>query len=166
MRSKQQRRFLITVSTSRPLSERKRVRLHAIVQKLDRESLIVHVIGLTDQLVQALLSNDTDAFRIDIDTVVRSRSGAIEGHTKANRFAIGAWSQDEVQITGMELEHYCSRCAHEHGLVLANQPGPSQAPMIECKPVRHRVRRGLIRNDARGRTKMLGARIAEIGLRR
>src|SRR5262245_24670356 len=117
------------------LAERERKGLDAGVEKLDLESPLTNLAGLSNQLIQALIGGHAVATLVDVGAVRGERRLAVERHAKANRFGPG-WPHYQVQIARMKTIDDASGRLAEPGRVAAHRP----AAGVRQLPVAPRVR--------------------------
>src|ERR1700684_97589 len=96
------------------LTECERISLHTAVQKLDAERMLLHTLGLANELIKTLLANDTVAVGIGIHAMVWARRRAVQLHAETHRFAILAGPQHQVQVACAEAEHDFSSRTREY----------------------------------------------------
>ena len=84
------------------LSEREGIGADAGIEKFDLEGMFRHGPRLPDQLIEPLLPHAAPPCRIDIETVVRPRSLAINPDPETNRGASSGSAQNEVKIAGVK----------------------------------------------------------------
>jgi hypothetical protein len=115
------------------LAEREGERLHARVQKLDRECMVVHPAALTYQLIKALIGDRTAAVGYYVRAMVLTGRRTIDAYAKPYGFAIFVRTQHQMQIPRMEAIPDAARPLPEGGVFLIDFPGAGQAPLIECR---------------------------------
>jgi hypothetical protein len=80
-----------------------------------------------------MFCHDTVALRVRIDPMVRTRSLAVDGHSKVNRFAVNPRAEDKVQITGLKMKDYLSSSSPKHSDLLMVEPFACKAPIVQSK---------------------------------
>lgn len=103
-------------------AERKRVGLNARVEKLDLEGAIRNRTVLPNELIQALLTDDTAAVGISVGAVIRTRGGAINGHTEAYRFTVRCGTKNEMHISSVKSIDDPAALFVESGVFSADRP--------------------------------------------
>jgi hypothetical protein len=104
--------------------------LNAGVEELDRERVISNRAALSDQLVEMLSCHDALPIGIDIDAVTISCRGTVNGDAEPYLLSVHGWTENEMQVAGMEPIDDAAAFLVEHGIFLADRPISCQRPFI------------------------------------
>src|SRR5215469_12862691 len=85
--------------------------MHSWVEKFDEKGMIGYRTFLADHLVEPVISHDSIALSIGIDTVILPWSLAIDCHPVADRSSLGAGAKNDMQVTGMKPEDDLTPCS-------------------------------------------------------
>ena len=127
--------------------------------------MVSDVAFLADELIQPLAGDGPVAVGIGIHTVIGAGRFAVDGDAEAHRLAVAAGPQHQMQVAGVEAIDDTAAGRIQRGALVGDGPVAGQAPGIQF------VDAGLIgvahvAHRAAGRDEILGARVAEISLRR
>src|ERR1700730_7312379 len=149
----------------RGLAECERKRLHTGIEKLDLELSIPDGFRLADQLIQPRFGTHAVALLVNVNSVNSARRLSIEEHAKSHRLVPNRGLHDEMQIAGVKAVHDPAADGVEHNGLLAHRPITREGPMIEPQSRGPNIDVTLVRYCAIPRNEILGALIADIGLR-
>jgi hypothetical protein len=124
-------RFLNRDSVPRirsPKGERKG--LDSRVLKLDCENVIGDSVLLPHQLIQAMFRYDATTLPIRIHTMIFARRLAVNGHSIPHRFAIGGWTEHQMQVARMKVEDDFSAGRLEDRALFVIDPFAGQSPLV------------------------------------
>jgi hypothetical protein len=113
--------------------------------------------------LQTVVPHDSIPVCVRIDSLVFSRSVAIQHHAKAQRLPVGGWAEDKVQVSCMEAEDDLVPSSFERSRLFMVEPLSSESPFIELEVCRLHVDMIGIPMEAALRCEMLSASIANIG---
>src|SRR5580704_2228832 len=147
-------------------SERKGKYLYAGIEKFNFECAVLHFSFLPDQLVQAVFLHHTLALRVGVHAVVFARRGAVDANAKANRLAILARSQNEMQVARMKPEEHFPWGGHQRRMLIAHSPVSGESPLVDGQARRSRVRLWCVFTNRLRRRVILLPRVANVRLRR
>ena len=88
---------------------------------------------LPHQLIEAVLGHNAIALGVGVHSMAFSRSLAIDGHAKANRFAANRWSEHKMQIAGMKTERDLAARRVQYGELFAIDPTAGERPLVQAK---------------------------------
>ena len=99
---------------------------------------------------------------VRIDSMVFSRSVAIQHHAKAHRLPVGGWAEDKVQVSCMEAEDDLAPSSFERSRLFMVEPLSSESLLIELEVCRLHVDMIGVSVEAALRREMLSAGIADM----
>lgn len=86
--------------------------------------MISHWTFLTDQLVKPVICHDSIALLINIETVIRPWSSAINRDPVVDRSSLSAGAENKMQVTGMEPEDDLASRSPEYSSLSLIEPLP------------------------------------------
>src|SRR5580698_796451 len=111
-------------------AEGKRVSLHTRNQKLDAECPVLNLALLTNQLVQTVLRHGAKAVRVDIYSMISSRSFAVYRHAEAHRLPTFRRPQNQVQVARIEAIEDAARCSQRRSDLTLILPVALKRPLV------------------------------------
>ena len=135
------------------------------VLKLDHKGVVGDRALQPHKLIEAVIGYDAIAFGVGVHSMIFSRSLAIDGHAKANRFAV-AGPEYKMQIAGMKTERNLAAGGVQYGELIAIEPSAGERPLVQAKKRWLRIELLHVSFDPAGGGKVVGACIADVGLGR
>ena len=107
--------------------------LHSGVKKLDYKGVVGDWPLQTHELIEAVIGDDAIALGVGVHSMTFSRSLAVDGDAKANRFAASRWSEHKMQIAGMKTERDLAARRVQYGELFAIDPTAGERPLVQAK---------------------------------
>src|ERR1700749_570133 len=112
-----------------------------------------------------MVRHDAVALRVCIDSVILSGRMAIDGDAEVNRLLSAAGTEYKMKIASMKAKHNLAARGLERGYLLVVDPFAGKSPLIQVRMLGCGIELFHIFTDAAGRSKVLRARVSDIGLR-
>ena len=109
-------------------AERERKRLHARIEKRDRELPIGDGLRLPDQLIAPLFRNRAMALVVYINSVRSAGRLSIDAHAKSHGSAPRCRPHDEMQIAGVKTVRDAPMGLVQHNGLVLDRPLPCKRP--------------------------------------